>query len=141
MVFGIAYSESIVFAGAVFFLVLIGVYVYLGFAWMHLAQRMNHPRPWLAWIPFANLALWLDMGKMRWQWVFLLVGLFLPIKILNLIVFFIVLALILVAHWRVFEQVNYPGWLCLVILVDWIAGGIGTLAYLIVLGFVVWKRR
>lgn len=48
---------------------MVGVYLLIKHIYMALtlystAKKLSHPRPWLAWIPIANLYLQLDMGDM-----------------------------------------------------------------------------
>lgn len=51
--------------------------------------------------------------------------------------------LCIIAHWRIFEIRNYPGWLALVPLVGVVPflAGLGGIAYLIILGIVAWKDQ
>ena len=79
------------------------IYAYFALAWMSIAQKLDHPYPWLAWIPIANLALILQLGKFHWAWVFLIL-----IPILGAIAIFVML---IIAHWRIFEERDYPSWL------------------------------
>ncbi|MBS3086504.1 hypothetical protein J4422_02275 [Candidatus Pacearchaeota archaeon] len=114
-------------------IILIAVYIYFAWAWYTVAKKRGHKHPWLAWIPFANIAMWLQLGGFHWAWVFLLI-----IPILGWIA---VGALFIISNWRVFEKLRYPGWLALSPLLGFIAGGLGTLAYGIVIGFVAWKKK
>ncbi|MBI2004437.1 hypothetical protein HYS72_03155 [Candidatus Pacearchaeota archaeon] len=51
--------------------------------------------------------------------------------------------LLIIAHWRIFEIRNYPGWLSLIPLAGIIPflGGLAGIASLIILGFVAWKAQ
>ena len=116
-------------------LVYIGFYVYFALAWQSVAKKKKYKRPWLAWIPFANLAMWLQLGKFHWAWIFLSL-----IPVFGWLAFFV---LLVISHWRVYETLNYPGWLSLA-KVLWILPGIGligNLAYIIIIGLVAWKKR
>src|SRR3989338_2544563 len=53
------------------FVIGIAVYVYGALALMTIATKLQHPYPWLAWIPFANFALILQLGGFHWGWIFL----------------------------------------------------------------------
>ncbi len=121
--------------GFLLFLLLIAVYLYFAFAWKTIAQKMKYKRSWLAWIPFANVAMWLQMGGFHWAWIFLVV-----IPILGWIP---LLVLFIISSWRVFERLNYPGWLSLALIIDVIPGisGLGVIAYGIIIGMVAWKKR
>ncbi|MEX0921100.1 MAG: hypothetical protein WDZ62_02450 [Candidatus Pacearchaeota archaeon] len=109
----------------------LAVYIYFAFAWYTIAKKKKHDKPWLAWIPFANISLWLQMGGFHWAWVFLFL-----IPILGWLAIYV---LFIISTWRVFESLKYPGWLSLSPLLDIIAGGAGTIAYGIVVGIVAWK--
>ncbi len=110
------------------------VYIYHAIAWQRIAKNLKYKRSWLAWIPFASSAMRLQLGKkFHWSFVFLYL-----IPILGWIAIWI---LLLISHWSVFEKLNYPGWLSLLQLIDLVASGIGTIANLIVVGFVAWKKQ
>jgi hypothetical protein len=110
-------------------LVSIGTYVYNSLAWMTIAKKVKHKKPWLAWIPFANISMWLQMGGFHWALVFLIL-----IPILGWIA---LLVLMIISHWRVFEKLKYPGWLSLSIIIP----KVGGILYLIVIGFVAWAKK
>lgn len=109
------------------------LYVYVAFAWYTIAKKLNHKSPWLAWIPFANVALTLQLGGFHWAWVFLLL-----VPILGWIAIWVML---IIATWRVYEKRKYPGWLSLLPLAGAIptVGGLASIANLIILGFVAWR--
>jgi hypothetical protein len=114
-------------------IICIALYVYFAFAWSTIAKKLNYDKPWLAWIPFANIAMILQLGGFHWAWVFLLL-----IPVLGWIAIFV---LLIISNWKVFEQRKYPGWLSLVMVleaipvINWIFG----LAYLIIIGLVAWN--
>ena len=63
---------SLLALGLAFALVIIlGFYVYMALAWMSIAKKLKYKYPWLAWIPFANIAMMLQLGGFHWAWVFL----------------------------------------------------------------------
>jgi hypothetical protein len=115
--------------------VLVAVYVYFSFAWMTIGKKLKYKRPWLAWIPFANFSMILQIGGFGWGWVFLLL-----IPVLGWIAFAV---LMIISHWRIYEKRKYPGWLSLIPLagsvpfIGWLTG----IASLIILGLVAWKDR
>ena len=115
------------------FLVFVAVYIYFALSWYAIAKKRKHSKPWLAWIPVANIAMWLQMGGFHWAWIFLIL-----IPIAGWIA---VGVLFIVASWKVFEKLKYPGWLSLSPLLSIIAGGLGTIAYGIVIGFVAWNKK
>ncbi len=105
------------------------VYVYHSLAWMTIARKLKHKYPWLAWIPFAGTAMRLQLGKFRWEWIFLV---FIPV--LGWIALWV---MSVIAHWRIFEKRKYPGWFSLAVIIPQIGG----LFYMIIIGFVAWKDR
>lgn len=127
--FGALFASMIILA----ILIIIAVYIYFALAWKRIAIKMGYPRPWLAWIPFANIAMWLQMGGFHWGWIFLML-----IPIAGWIA---VGVLFIISNWRVFDRLKYPGWLSLAPLLDVIGGGIGTIAYGIVIGIVAWGNE
>jgi len=112
---------------------LIVLYVYFALAWYAIAKKRGYKKPWLAWIPFANIAMWLQMGGFHWAWIFLMI-----IPIAGWIA---VGVLFIISSWRVFEKLNYPGWWSLALLLDILGFGLGTLAYGIVIGIIAWKKK
>lgn len=123
-----AYIGIAIFFGLVF-------YIYSSFVYMTIAKKLNHERPWLAWIPFARSAMLLQLGDFEWQWAFLwLIPFFgwLPLYIL-----------LVVSHWRFFEKRNYPGWLGLIQLGYFVPfiGYLAGPAHLVILGMVAWADR
>ena len=139
-----AYPDSLAGAyGALFvgtmlvigIIVAVAVYVYSALAWITIAKKLQHKRPWLAWIPFANIALMLQLGGFGWGWVFLIL-----VPILGWIALAV---LLIIATWRVYEKRKYPGWLALipilqvVPILNWIA----WVANLVVIGLVAWADR
>jgi hypothetical protein len=111
--------------------ILIGIalYVYTAFAWMTIAQKLKHKYAWLAWIPFANISLILQLGGFHWALVFLIL-----IPILGWIA---ILVLVIIATWKIFEKRNYPGWFSLSMIIP----KVGGILYLIAIGLVAWKDK
>ena len=116
---------SILFAAVV----LAGIYVYFAYAWMTIAKKLKYKTPWLAWIPFANIAMILELGGFHWAWVFLIL-----IPILG---WAALLVLAVIATWRIFEKRKYPGWFSLSMVIP----KIGFILYLVAIGFVAWKKK
>ncbi len=122
--------------GALVFLLFIAIYVYHAWVWMTIAKKRKYKKAWLAWIPFASTAMRFQLGKkFHWAWVFLYL-----IPIIGWIAIFI---LVIISHWKIFEMLKYPGWLSLAPIIDVIPGisGLGSIAYLVSIGFVAWKKR
>jgi len=108
---------------------LIALYIYNAIAWSTIAKKLRYKKHWLAWIPFANISLVLELGGYHWAWVFLL---FIPIfGWIALIIF------IIVSMWRIFERRGYPGWFSLSVLIP----HVGCILYLVSIGFVAFKDQ
>lgn len=110
-------------------LFLAAIYAYHALAWMTIAKKLKYKRPWLAWIPFANISVILQLGGFHWAWVFLIL-----IPILGWIALFV---LVIISSWRIFEKRKYPGWFSLSLIVP----KIGGILYAITIGFVAWQDR
>jgi len=133
-----AFSESTLgalIAGAIVLSILIiaAIWIYTSLAWQTIGKKLRHKNPWLAWIPFARTALVLKLGKFHWAWVFL--------WLVPILGWAIIGVLLIIAHWRIFEIRNYPGWLALIPLAGIVPvlGGLAGIAVLIILGLVAWK--
>jgi hypothetical protein len=119
----------------ILFLILAVFYIYTSFAWMDIAKKLKYKHSWLAWIPIARWAMILQLGKFHWAFVFLAL-----IPFLGWIALWV---LLLVATWRIFEKRKYPGWLALIPILGFLPaiGWLAHIAFLIILGFVAWKKR
>ncbi|RJQ18232.1 hypothetical protein C4573_00740 [Candidatus Woesearchaeota archaeon] len=120
-------------AGMIVFLIIvfIALYIYCAFAWMTIAKKLNYDKPWLAWIPIANMFLIPILAKKNWAWGFIFL-----VPIVGAVFYFI-------WTWNVFEQRKYPGWLSLIILgyiIPWL-GILFGIAHLVIIGLVAWKDR
>ncbi|MEK6898577.1 MAG: hypothetical protein AABW79_00590 [Nanoarchaeota archaeon] len=107
----------------------IALYCYFALAWQTIARRQKHKSPWLAWIPFANMSMILQMGGFHWAWIFLML---IPIA-----GWLAILVLLVIATWRIFEKANYPGWFSLSMIIP----KIGWVLYFVAIGFVAWKPK
>lgn len=120
---------------AIVILIFLAIYIYESIAWMKIGKNQKYKYPWLAWIPFARASMKLQMGKYHWAWVFLIL-----IPIAGWIALIVLLS---ISIWRIFEKANYEKWLALsypltyVPILSWIAG----IAYLIIIGFIAWKKK
>lgn len=106
---------------------LIAFYVYTSLAWYIIGEKLKYKKSWLAWIPIAKWAMFLQLGGFHWAWIFLVL-----IPILGWIPLFV---LCIISMWRIFEKRKYPGWFSLSLIIP----EIGGILYLIVIGFVAWK--
>ena len=110
-------------------IILLGIYIYWALAWYTTAKKLKYDKPWLAWIPIANIVLILEIGGFHWAWVFLVL-----IPILGWIALFV---MGIICKWRIFEKRKYPGWLSLAIIIPQVGG----LLYLISIGFLAWADK
>ena len=86
-------------------LVVAAVYVYFAMAWNTIATKLRYKNPWLAWIPFANLSMILQLGKFHWAWVFII--------LIPFAGWAAIAVLLVISTWRIFEKRKYPGWFSL----------------------------
>lgn len=121
--------EAVMTVIIVAILVAVGFYVFQSLAWQTIGRKQKYKRPWLAWIPFANISMILQMGRFHWAWVFLAI---VPIAILTDIASVALITLIVISQWRIFEKAGYKGWLALLTLIP-IVG-------LVVLGIIAWRK-
>lgn len=110
-------------------LLALAVYIYHSWALFTIAKKLKHKKPWIAWIPIANGALVLHLGRFHWAWIFLIL-----IPIAGWIALFV---LYIIAMWRIFEMRNYPGWFSLSLVIP----KVGSVLYLIAIGFVAWGDK
>ena len=122
---GVLASVGILMATILF----IAIYVYFAMAWMTIAQKLKYKKAWLAWIPFANVSMILQLGGFHWAFVFLFL-----IPVFGWIVLFV---LMIIATWRILEKRKYPGWFSLSMIVP----RVGGILYAIVIGFAAWGKN
>lgn len=116
-------------------IIILAVWIYSSLAWMKIAKKQKYKHPWLAWIPIANGAMILQMGGFSWGLIFLLL-----IPIAGWIA---LLVLLTISIWRIFEKAKYPAWLSLshpLRIVPFLSAA-AWIIYLVVIGFVAWKKR
>ena len=107
----------------------IAIYVYTALAWSTIAKKLKYKRPWLAWIPFANCAMMLQLGGFHWAWVFL--------ALIPIFGWIALIVLVIIATWRIFEKRKYPGWFSLSMVIP----QVGFILYLVAIGFVAWRKN
>lgn len=108
---------------------IIALYIYSSLAWMTIGKKSKYKKAWLAWIPVANISMKLQMGRFSWAWVFLIL-----IPILGWLALFV---LVIIATWRIFEKLHYPGWIALAPIIPYA----GPVLYLISIGIVAWYKN
>jgi len=91
------------------FLLAVGMYIYISFAYMAIARKNNQSSPGLAWIPGVGpMIVAYRASKMHWWPWLLLIGVIIPVVNIFAMVAFVIFAVIW--HWKMFEAVNKPGW-------------------------------
>ena len=120
-------------AGLITLIVLlaVGIYIYHALAWQRIGKNQKYEIPWLAWIPFANVSMILQMGNFHWAWVFLFL-----IPILGWIA---IMVLITIAMWRIFDKAKYPAWLSLSYPLSGFVR-VFFIVYMVIIGLVAWKK-
>jgi len=108
---------------------ILAIYVYRSIAWMKIARKLKYKHPWMVWIPIINLVPVLQLGGFGWGWIFLML-----IPILGWAALFV---MFVISLWRIFEKRKYPGWYSLSV----ITPKVGTILYLIAIGFLAWKDK
>ncbi|PJE81817.1 hypothetical protein COU58_00630 [Candidatus Pacearchaeota archaeon CG10_big_fil_rev_8_21_14_0_10_32_42] len=106
----------------------VALHIYHSLAWFEIGKRQKYGHSWLAWIPFANISMILQMGKFHWAWIFLIL-----IPIAGWIA---LLVLLVISMWRIFEKDRYPGWFSISLVIPQIGG----ILYLIIIGIIAWKE-
>ncbi len=116
-------------------IVVIALYIYMALALQTIGKKLKYKNSWLAWIPIANYAMILELGKFHWALIFLI--------LIPFAGWLAIAVLVIISLWRIFEKRKYPGWLALlpVLGVIPVLGWLAALAYLVVFGMVAWKDR
>jgi ABC-type Na+ efflux pump permease subunit len=86
-------------------ILIFALYIYTSLALYAIAKRTKTKNAWFAWIPFANIYLMTQIGKVPWWTMFFLCFSFIPwFGPVVVSVFTIVL------WWKIAEVRNRPGW-------------------------------
>ena len=109
----------------------IGLYVYFALAMQSIGRKSGYKRPWFAWIPILNTVMLFELGGFHWAWIFLIVGMVVPV--LNIFVGIAIGVISIISYWRVFEKAGYSGALSLLMIVP--------IARMIVIGIVAWEKK
>lgn len=116
----------------VFFLIMLGVYIYLSLAFMAIAKKAKLSAPGLAWIPGIGPAIIaFRASKMHWWPWLLLIGMIIPIVGSIALVVFAVYSVIW--SWKMFEVVKRPGY--------WAILAILPIVNLILYGIAAWSKN
>ena len=113
-------------------ILLAATYVYLSFAFMHLARKARVSPAGIAWIPVVGPAILLSKSaKMRWWPILLLIGAWIPLIGFLFSITFTVFFIIWL--WKTYEVVRKPGWWAIL----WIVPIVG----LVLLGIAAWSKK
>jgi len=126
---------------AVVTVVMIALYIYLGFAFSAIGKKAKLKSAMLAWIPFIGpLIVTYQISKMHWWPWLLLIGFFIPYLNFACMLVFGVYGFIWM--WKTFEAVKRPGWWALIALgqIIPIIGFLFGLAYLALIGIAAWAK-
>jgi hypothetical protein len=121
-------------AGAIltFTLIVIGLYIYMSFAFMAIAKKAKLKNPGLAWIPGVGpTIIAYQTSKMHWWPWLLLIGTLIPaIGGLFSLAFFV---FTIIWMWKMFEAIKQPGWWSIFILIFPI--------WLVFIGVAAWSKK
>ena len=118
-----------------FTIVFTAIHIYAALALMTIGNKLKYKQSWIAFIPFANLSMILQLGGFHWAWVFLLL-----VPVAGWIALLILLFL---SSWNICEARKFPGWLGLTPALMMIhgIGPLGLITSLGVLGVVAWTEH
>lgn len=112
----------------IFFFLILVVYVYSALALQAIAKRTKTKKPWLAWVPVANIYLMTQIGKLPGWTTFFVLGAFIPTFGPAIIAAFTI-----ALWWRIAEARKYPGWWGLLMVIP--------LVNFVVMGILAWARK
>lgn len=120
-------ATLIAFIGS-YLIFVIALYVYWALALMKIAKKTNTDKPWLAWIPIANLYLMTQIAGVPW-WTMLLV-IFLPI--IPILGYLAAISITVWWFWKIAEVRGKPGWWGILMIIP--------IVNLIILGILAWGK-
>jgi len=116
----------------IFFSLMIGIWIYMSFAYMAIAKKNKQKHIGLAWIPsIGPLIIALKAAKMPWWPLFLTIGFFIPF--INIFFIITLTIFIIIWHWKMFKAINKPEWWAILMLVPVIN--------LIFIGIAAWSKK
>ncbi len=124
-------NPAVLIFGLFVFLV---IYLFTAFAFMNIAKKMSMDKPWLAFIPVANLYLVSKMAKMHWWPILLMVPAFIPV--LGSIFSIALSVFVTIWLWKIFVYFKKPGWW---VLLQYIP--VVNIAYFYMLGKIAWGKE
>jgi hypothetical protein len=120
-------------------IVFLVVYVFSALVMSTIARKLGYNKPWLAWIPIANLFLIPILADYKWWWGFTFVLPFvlgmIPLVglVLNPIASVFSAVMSVIWYIKIFKKRNYSPWLILLFLVP--------IANIVMLCLLAWKDK
>jgi hypothetical protein len=111
-----------------FIAIFLALYVYAGFAVMAIAKKTNTPRPWLAFVPIANVYLMAKIGDLSGWYTASL-----ALALIPFIGGFITTATFAYIWWKIAEKLHKPGWWGMLILIP--------VVNMIMIGVMAWGKE
>jgi hypothetical protein len=124
---GGAFVALLLGLGAMAFVVVAVLYVYISWTVMTIANKTKTKNSWLAWIPIANFYLLTQIANVSGLWTLALLLSFIPVA-----GGLAVAGVSIWLFWRIAERRKFPGWISLLLLVP----GVN----LVVLGIIAWAK-
>lgn len=116
-------------------LLMVGLYIYMSFAFYAIAKKNKQNSPGIAWIPgIGPLIISYKGSKMHWWPWLLFIGLVIPVANAIAMVIFAVFSVIWT--WKLFEAVNKPGWWAIFSVIP-----ILDVVYFVFVGIVAWSKN
>jgi len=112
---------------ALFIVVALAIYIYMGIAMMTIAKKLKKKNAWLVWIPIVSFFYIPVMAGYKWYYGFLSILAAIPF-----VGWVISLALTIWWYWKISEGVNKPGWFGILMIVP--------IANLIIPGILAWSK-
>jgi hypothetical protein len=127
--------QTILASMAVFFLVIVGLYVYTSFAFMAIAKKAKYKTPEIAWVPVVGpLLIQAKTAKMHWWPILLLLGAWIPF--LGWALGIVVSVFSIIWMWKTLEAIHKPGWWVLISAIPVIG-----IAWFVLLGIAAWSKK
>jgi hypothetical protein len=142
---GLTILTFLIILAITFIVAILFHYIFTSLTLSKIAKRLNHPKPWFAWIPFVKLYLQLELGDMSPAFLALYFGPFflsffaaLPIIgwIFNFIIFFASIgsiAVTVITFMNICKKRGYDEWLGLLT--------ITPLTTYVLMGILAWGKR
>jgi uncharacterized membrane protein YhaH (DUF805 family) len=100
----------------IYLIVMIGLYIFVSFAFMKIGKKAQLKSPGIAWIPGIGplLIAFFASGMHWWPWL-LLIGFIIPF--LNIVVMLVFMVFAIIWYWKMFEAIGKPGWWAIMLII------------------------